>query len=517
MEPWTYQTMTGGWWGTPWPGVVQAAPTDPPPQQAPLGKSVMAGGTWAEGYSHLPAWTASPVELAFARYGHRLWDMMLVEAKVKGSVALLKGSILADGICVRAAYRSRPLKGPDGSPQQTGADPSDEQQAERIAQFCGRCIQRLMDRTPLEQVADELLDGTIHGSMLAEDVLREVDRGVDKGKLVLQEMLVRPRVAWADVVDRQGRAVGVEVVTPEGPSARYRPDKFTIFRWGTRNGNPQGTHLLDAAYMPWNAKIQLYPRYNKFLYRFAEPSLVGTAGENAQPRIPRDADGLEIAGAAPISAVQDLAEEMDKFQGGSVLAAPYGTVIQALETHGTGESFLQAFDYFDREIVFAVLWQIRATLEAKHGSKADSETAEGILGNATIQGRRALARCIRQPFRLLVRLNYGDEAADLYTPEVSLGDLDDDELIRLSNAVAKLCESGYLAESQLPEIDRRLKLPVRLPGSPRVTSAPAAQGPEGSKGGQPAQKGKGPPKATPSGGPTSEPAAKPKPKPGSPP
>jgi hypothetical protein len=269
--------------------------------------------------------------------------------------------------------------------------------------------------------------------------------------------------------------------------------------------------------MPWNAKIQLYPRYNKFLYRFAEPSLVGTAGENAQPRIPRDADGLEIAGAAPISAVQDLAEEMDKFQGGSVLAAPYGTVIQALETHGTGESFLQAFDYFDREIVFAVLWQIRATLEAKHGSKADSRDGRGHPGQCHDPGPAGPGPLHPAALPPAGPVELRRRGRRPLHPEVSLGDLDDDELIRLSNAVAKLCESGYLAESQLPEIDRRLKLPVRLPGSPRVTSAPAAQGPEGSKGGQPAQKGKGPPKATPSGGPTSEPAAKPKPKPGSPP
>lgn len=487
MDGLTYSYATGCVGGLG--GVVTLPDRETTPATVDPTKSYLAGG-WAEGHlRELPLWDVSPVQKALVRYGWKLWDLMMVEDKVKSSVALLKASILADGITPAPAYRGIPLKDPQGKPRKTGATKVDEDKAQEIAAFMARCHQRLDDKTPTLEVAEQLLDGYLHGSMLAENVLRPVEKGADKGRLVPDQILVKPRHTWAWARTKTGEVAGIIAVGTGGQPKLFPLSKFTIFQWGLRNGDPSGSFLLDAAYQPWNIKTQLYPRYYKFLYRFAEPSLIGTAGEGAQARMPLDEDGVPIPGAAPISAVEDLAKALEGFQSGSLIALPFGSTVQALETHGTGEAFLQAFDYLDREMVFAILWQIRATLEAQHGSKADSETATDVLANGTVAGRQADARAWRKLYRTLTRLNFGDEAAELYTPVADHGSLDDEELIRLSNAIAKLCESGYLAESQLPDLDRRLKIPVRLPGSPRVTSVPAQQGPEGAKGGKPAQQG----------------------------
>ncbi len=111
------------------------------------------------------------------------------------------------------------------------------------------------------------------------------------------------------------------------------------------------------------------------------------------------------------------------------------------------------------------------------------------------RGRQAYANMLRtQVYYHNTLVNFGAEDAARYTPKVSLGSVDYEDMVRFANAIAKLCESGYLAESQLPILDKRLKLPIRQPGSPRVTSVPASQGPEGAKGGTPSHKTKPKPK-----------------------
>ena len=156
-----------------------------------------------------------------------------------------------------------------------------------------------------------------------------------------------------------------------------------------------------------------------------------------------------------------MASQLVNFQNGSVLVVPSGAEVVPIQPQGDGAVFHEAVDLFNREIVQAILMQTRATREAEHGSKADSETGQDIFGLLVESGRAMLAGTLRDDcFRQLVALNYGQDVADEFTPLVTFGTHNRDRAAQW-NAVANLMRSGYFGDSQLEEVDSMMGLPIR--------------------------------------------------------
>lgn len=485
-----------------WGGYATSLPDDRGPRAASPENEYVAGG-WPAGFSTDCVYDGrAPVRQALARYGPTLWDMMGVDDKVGGSLGTFVEAIMADGIQVAPV-----VVGEDEAPgDQKGARASYKKatrEARRWADFCRRAFDAMGDVSDdphaqsIEDVVDQLCHGGIqHGAMLAEKVYHRTDLGPEKNVLTFRTVDVKPRTAWQFTVDKLGKVSGIAANTRRGVR-RLPRDKFAIWQYLPRNGDPNGTFGLEGAYLAWNCKQQLIPAYHKYLNRFAEPSLVAVAGKDAQNTNAVDDNGQPIVGKI-LTPVQQLYNALLKFKNGSAIALPPGASLEALEAQGEGQAFLGAFDLFDRYIVFAILHQTRATMEASHGSRADSETAQDILGLVARKARYAVARMIRNDLcRHLIRLNAGAEVARLYTPQVSLGNVEYSDLAPMANAIAKLAESGYLAESQLPSLDKLLRLPIRTPDSPRLTAKPAEQGGQGAAG---APKPKTPAKPKPKAG-----------------
>ena len=96
---------------------------------------------------------------------------------------------------------------------------------------------------------------------------------------------------------------------------------------------------------------------------------------------------------------------------------------------GAGEVFHNAVDLFNREIVHGILFQTRATTEAQHGSKADSQTGQDIFGLLVDAGRQMLGATLREDaFRHLIALNFGQDVADEFTPLVTFGTKEEDKV-----------------------------------------------------------------------------------------
>ena len=110
----------------------------------------------------------------------------------------------------------------------------------------------------------------------------------------------------------------------------------------------------------------------------------------------------------------------------------------------------------------AVLHQTRATMEARHGSKADSETGQDILGTVIRQAKRAVCTMLRRDIlKPLVSYNYGPDASRMLTPMISLGSVEQQDWSAYATAVAALAKSGYIAPDQYAALDERLGLPPR--------------------------------------------------------
>jgi phage gp29-like protein len=136
--------------------------------------------------------------------------------------------------------------------------------------------------------------------------------------------------------------------------------------------------------------------------------------------------------------------------------------VDKIQSEGEGQAFLSAIELYNREITHAVLKQTRATMEAQHGSRADSQTATDILDVVVGWVQGVLARAFRaQVVRRLVLMNFGSTAARELCPQVLFSGSGKPDFAATALAVAQLQSAGYLAASQLAGIDQMLSLPVR--------------------------------------------------------
>ena len=450
------------------------------------------------------------------QFGPRVYRAMLTDAAVRSSFDSLRLSILDCGVNLipthkapASARRPKPMlpkpepgahagMREDGESGPTGLTP-EQSRAKDVAEFCERTLARF--DAALGVAAIGLLDGMAFGVKVAETTLGPIESGPDKGMLGVASFRVKPDWAWRFQVDRAMNVTGI--VTWDDESGSYLvidPAKFSWFSWLPQDNDPRGTSVLRAAYDSWNQKIQHWTDYYKFLKRFASPGLVGVLPENdREPKIDIDSDGNEVTDGTTISPGQHMVKVLQCWQNGGVASVSFGSTLEVLEPKTSGESFLTAFDFFDRQICLAIQLQARTSLEAKHSSKADGDTAQDTKGLVVAYGRKVLAEAIRRMLRFVVTANFGPEDAAEYTPKVELGKAEQQDKSLLWGAAGTLFSSGYLGESQKEELDAEIGLPPRDPEADARAAAEklkaqqeiaAASAP---KGGPPGQDGKAKP------------------------
>lgn len=147
------------------------------------------------------------------------------------------------------------------------------------------------------------------------------------------------------------------------------------------------------------------------------------------------------------------------------IATP-GTEIELKEATGEGQAFLSSLDYWDRQMVLAILGSVRGILESTFGSRADSGTGQDVMGLVKRAARRAAARAVQdQLIYLSIALNFGEEARE-FCPTVSLGGPEQHDL---AEELSAWTSAGYrLAASHPSEVDARLGLTPRAAGEESV-------------------------------------------------
>lgn len=151
---------------------------------------------------------------------------------------------------------------------------------------------------------------------------------------------------------------------------------------------------------------------------------------------------------------------LDLFQNGSVASFSHGSEVKVLESENSGDAFQQGFDLFDRQITWALLLQVRATMEARFGSRADSETGMDIAAMLGRSLRRWLVhRWRRDVFYTLVEQNFDTETADEFTPVLKQAKIGKGDFAKAAQGVAALAGSAALHTSQYPGIWEMLDLP----------------------------------------------------------
>jgi hypothetical protein len=424
--------------GSPQDGGVATTSSGSPIRKPDPTREYVAGG---DGYSFqtLPKLLPQTIDDLSRFIGFRVYEAMLVHHAIISSVLTLKLGVMSGRLQLVETH-----------PMKAGQDePTPEQKlSQDVKEFCDRLTTRVKGfRSTLLQ----MMDCTTQGYKLGEIVAELCGSGPDSGRLVLKKLGIKKRESFNFMVDQHNNVLGIRF-RKGSEFAVLPPEKFVRFTWLPKDDDPRGTSVLRAAYTPWNMAVQLYPQYFRYLKQFGSPSLIGKTAPGA-PNV--------IVAGKTMTAQEYLLSLMLDFQNSSAMAIPAGSEIEALIPPGSGEPFTNGFQALNLEMVYSILLSSRATREAEHGSKADNEGGQDILGLAIEYGREVACEPLRDSlYHFFVALNYGQEIADTFTPHVYLGAVDKKKTAEMWNALANCYRAGAVTDSVRAEFHAEANAPI---------------------------------------------------------
>lgn len=413
-------------------------------------------GIWEKVLNSL-SWAIDDISRDF---GDDVWERMALDPIVCATLTILMSSILEDGIRLSPAITDP-------------ADPRTE-----LAGYINARAKLMVSRmkTRIAEVAWDMLTGCYLGNRVGETIWEYKE---EDGRIFLDvtAIKIKPRHSVAFVVDIYGNVHGLMATVPKKKTTAQAGalvgvkdksilprDKFWVYSFRPKEGNPLGTSVLRPAFSSWVDKIQTLAERQKHLARYGSPTLVGTTPENAKAIQVVDAvTNVPIPGkfVQPLTA---LYQGLLTVHNGVVMAAPHGTEIKVIEAKGEGGVFSNALEYDNHQIVKTVLTQTLATEDAPHQARAAAQVHQGSIDTIVKQCKQAFGGSFRDDvLEIWVRRNWGEECLDL-VPLVSLGVTEAPDLAKMMAAVAALFKVGYFSKSQIPALDELLNLTSRLSG-----------------------------------------------------
>lgn len=429
-----------------------------------LKQYVAAGGnTWLQNWARSLSFAVDDLT---ADFGQDLYDRMLLNSTVAGTVNGFRSSILEDGMELRPAVENEDEDGYD--------------QAVKLV----KTYERAMRDLPMDDICWDLLGAIYSGNRVAEITYDDTPLA-GTPKLYVAKIDPKPRESTAFVVDSfnnvigllaripgvaQSVMLGTMLTQPDKAPNLIPRSKFVVLSWRPKAGDPRGTSVLRPAYTDWYELIQISLDELRYLSCFASPSIVGTTAEGAEAIPILDADGNPTGTES--TPEQAMSTALQAFKNGTVMAIPFGAKVEAIAAGMARQSpFADAKDERKRNIVQAILSQTLSSMEAQHQSKSAGEVHQDLGDVITRQGRRALGRAIyNDVMRAMVRFN---EPADMeaLAPRPWFG-VEQHNYAVDATATASLFTSGFIDPSQQPGLDKKLGLPPRSEKAPPTAEEP---------------------------------------------
>lgn len=430
--------------------------------------------------SSLPAWHDDITE----RFGPEIYDRMYKDSEIAASVDMLV-----------AACTSQDIR---FIPNVSEGDPG-YKKSQRIADFFTWIVDEYISSISFDEVrASSVLSALKYGNNVTEMTFGYIDSGRYKGLIGVQSVRNAEIREYSLVVDNFNNVIGIipavnrygvggftEQLLSGFGGINSTGDKITLdditsgneqkkklvewfrqaivprrklilYAWRPDRNDPRGTSAIRAAYSAWWLKQQVTNEMLSWLEKFSQPSIVGVTPEGAQDQCEYDNNNNVISRTSPTT---QLLAQLQRFQGSSALAVPFGTKIELLTATGQGQVFLSVLAYANQEISRAILKQHLATSEGLHQSRAASTVHQDILSLVVIGLKNWQKRTLMRDFvRPLIELNFGPDAL-MYAPKIDIGDGDGFPLNPFE--VSQLQGVNWFSPSQMAEIDKLLGLPVR--------------------------------------------------------
>ncbi len=385
-------------------------------------------------------------------FGMGIYDQMLNDPDLQGLFNGLRAQILERGYLISPAV-AKPL--PNDPPEEVAR----HEQALIYGKFVEAELKLLAKhRRGFGQVLAESFRALVKGHVICEVTYRDIEQGPHKGLRGLRSIRVIPRENYALAVDPYNNFLGVTARQPgrqfivrvgyigdarEVPSFIGR-DKLLLFSWDVKDDDPRGQSLLRACYRPWKKAQLLDPERVKFGVQYGGGRIVHTRG-------PKD---LQNPGTSEMTNAE-VAAALERLGTGGIAVTEPGSDTTVLMPNGDTQYFLREAEDIRRQYALALTTSIRAFLEAKHGSRADSEQGDTLLTAFISLIQEHWEPVINEMLiRPLIAHNWGDEIAGEFCPEFSFVRGDSDEFVANAGAVSTLISSGGLPEAMRPAVYR---------------------------------------------------------------
>jgi len=399
----------------------------PPARRELQRESVAAGGMLSQRLGTVIGGLFSDdAELAIGPGG---FEQLLTDPEVLKDVTVLVDAILGDGVQLFPLFTD---------------EDTDKERAALSAEYAELCRMCLYDtpRKPFKStLAEAVRAAYVTGHKVAEITLRDATSDTGAPLLVLDTLKLKPRGAVQFVVDPFMNVLGLQVWTG-GNRRIISREKFFVLSFEQRDEDPRGSApAMRAAYNWWVAKRAALPVTLKRLEKKAVPSSYGVGPEGADEE-----------------ALQHGANKLAALDHETAAFFPHDTTVGVLDASGDGKEFDLFFRMCDRQVTRAILLQDLATNEGQHGTRAQATVAWDVLAVRIWHLKNIVAEDVRRQLcRLFVRVNHGEEAAQL-TPVVSLGDSDRKDWAVDARAAAML--APLLTDSQWASLVKMLGLPM---------------------------------------------------------
>jgi hypothetical protein len=358
-----------------------------------------------------------------------------------------------------------------------GLEDSEKEYAQEIRDFCEWNLENV--EPSFDDVLWELSACVYLGHKVAEKVYRLGQyRDDPTPKLILSQIKTKPQGSLSFVVDDKNNTLGFlpalhgqytapTFVQPadDGTIANLLPrEKFVVATHDPENGDPRGRSRLRRAYTEWYMKQQLKPEYLQFLATQAVPSYWGTLPEDA--RGVDELDENDEPTGETIDPMTRLEEGLEAIRNGGTIAMSFGGAVGVLQVESEGDVFTNAFSHLDKQIAKGVTGQILATEEASYDTRGGSKTHQDTLGMPVMRITSLLANVIHDDILYwIVLYNYGEEAAQRYTPVVQSAAVEQQDLGATAHAYVEMQNAGLVEPEQRPAIWEATKLP---PVDPKI-------------------------------------------------
>lgn len=376
------------------------------------------------------------------------YRQMMTDAEVSSAVRLLAQKVAAD------------------DPLLTPATP-DEEGRQALADDIAAFLRLQLKSISMKDVCESFITESLHqGYKIAEQTFELLEAGKYLNKVGLKSLRLLDIKDVGFAVDQFWNVLGFR--PRQNQFEILPPEKFLWFAPYRHNNDPRGSVWIRSAHTAYNSKQRTRGYYEKFLDHYSIPSihLQPSPQAKAQPKFDKNGQPVLLNGKAVFEQPSEaLLAVGQNFENRKVIVTPHGTTLNLLQIEAQGEAFERALRIDGQEITLAILLQTRATKEAQHGSKADSQTGESLLNDLVWSLKGKLARTLqKQCLEVLVWLNWGKENIDL-VPSLSLGDSDRKDWASDASAASDLAPS--VTDSQWDSLTTQLGLPLPLDGEER--------------------------------------------------